>query len=158
MNPLKGLHYALASFHSRRARAFNRANHPATLPADAHAAALEAKSLDGQIAFTKETLLQDQVMIAEIEGLALRLFRSDAKTRERSLAIQQLEGAALWLRKEIGDVPPPNFSQSGSNDGETPKNTPSPGLAGVSEAGSPPSAPDEPPVPISNDQGGNSEG
>lgn len=154
MNPIKGLHYFLAALFQRRALHFTRANHPDTEPHHVYIAQREVKDLDARIVTTQGMISENLVIISKIEDLAAMLESSGNQTRLRSIAHQQLEGAALWLRKEIGGVPPANFRESASIDHETPQNTPSPGLAGVSEAGSPPLATDEPAAPISGDHTG----
>jgi hypothetical protein len=154
MTPLQGLHTELAALFHGRGIQFTRAENPSTSPQAAHDAKLLVQSLDKKIATTQTMISEDLVIISKIEDLAAMLENSDSQTRPRAIARQSLEGAALWLRKEIGDVPPANFRETVSSDHAAPENTPSPGLAGVSEAGSPPLATDEPAAPISGDHTG----
>ncbi len=107
MNPIEGLHYRLASLHAQRGEQFRKANHPDTVPVEAHQHAIQVAKLDQDIELTTDLITKDKVLVEWIENIATSIEREKVITAPRRQAINRLRTTADGLRRELGDLPPP---------------------------------------------------
>lgn len=107
MNPIQGLHYKLAELRRTRGVKFIKANHPDTLPAEAHELNGQVSQIDQEIALTERLIAGDMILVECIENLANSIEREKVITAPRRQAINRLRTTADGLRRELGDLPPP---------------------------------------------------